>query len=90
MEQRHPGQLPTVWPSVRGSFRDRTLRLPVPASAQTALEIIRFAAANRLCVDLGYHGTYRRIEAYSLRRTSEDDVLLKWPIAYHFRWPGGP
>jgi predicted nucleotidyltransferase component of viral defense system len=40
------------------------------------LELIRFAAANRLCVELGYHGTVRLIEPYSLRRTSEGNVLL--------------
>ena len=32
------------------------------------LEAIRFAAANRLCVDLHYLGGVRRIEPYSLRR----------------------
>jgi predicted nucleotidyltransferase component of viral defense system len=40
------------------------------------LEIIRFAAANRLCVDLTYHGTRRLIEPYSLRRTREGNLLL--------------
>lgn len=40
------------------------------------LEIIRFAAANRLCVDLGYKGETRRIEPYSLRRTGEGNILL--------------
>jgi predicted nucleotidyltransferase component of viral defense system len=46
-----------------------------------AIETIRFAAANRMCVDLEYrdergrHGT-RIIEAYSLRRTQAGDVLL--------------
>jgi len=40
------------------------------------LEQIRFAAASRLCVDLGYQGSIRRIEPYSLRRTAEGNVLL--------------
>jgi predicted nucleotidyltransferase component of viral defense system len=40
------------------------------------LEIIRFAAVNRLCVDLGYQGSRRRIEPYSLRRTRAGDILL--------------
>jgi hypothetical protein len=40
------------------------------------LEAIRFAAANRLCVDLGYHGTVRRVEPYSLRRTRDGHLLL--------------
>lgn len=40
------------------------------------LEIIRFAAANRLCVDLQYQGSHRIIEPYSLRRTRDDHLLL--------------
>lgn len=40
------------------------------------LEVIRFAAANRLCVDLTYQGSARRIEPYSLRRTSAGAILL--------------
>jgi len=57
-------------------IRDRRLRLPVPRTAQTALEVIRFAAANHLCVDLGYKGSARRTEPYSLRRISEDKIIL--------------
>jgi hypothetical protein len=46
-----------------------------------AIETIRFAAANRLCIELDYRdergkrGT-RVIEAYSLRRTQANDTLL--------------
>ncbi len=40
------------------------------------LEIIHFAAANRMCVDLDYDGETRRIEPYSLRRTKDDNVIL--------------
>jgi predicted nucleotidyltransferase component of viral defense system len=40
------------------------------------LEAVRFAGANRLCIDLGYQGTVRRIEPYSLRRTSEGNLVL--------------
>lgn len=57
-------------------IRDRRLDLPVPDAAQAALWAIRFAAANRLCVDLGYAGSVRRIEPYSLRRTREDHIVL--------------
>jgi predicted nucleotidyltransferase component of viral defense system len=47
----------------------------------SALETIRFAAANRLCVDLDYAALdgsrdVRRIEPYSLRRTQAGDILL--------------
>jgi predicted nucleotidyltransferase component of viral defense system len=58
---------------------DETWRPPTMATAwHTAapFEIIRFAAANRLCVDLTYQGTSRRIEPYSLRRTQDGNLLL--------------
>ncbi|MFN7400001.1 MAG: nucleotidyl transferase AbiEii/AbiGii toxin family protein [Sandaracinobacter sp.] len=62
-------------------LRARNLRLPVSGAAQTMIEIVRFAAANRLCVDLEYKkldgSTSRpRIEAYSLRRTADGNILL--------------
>ena len=77
-------------PPVMGSGRfeiDATWRAPAMASSWRAqgisapLEIIRFAAANRLCIELDYQdekgqrGT-RTIEPYSLRRTSTGDLLL--------------
>jgi len=40
------------------------------------LEPVRFAAANHLCVELGYGGTKRLIEPYSLRRTKDGYLLL--------------
>jgi hypothetical protein len=40
------------------------------------IETIRFAAANRLCVDLSYQGSRRLIEPYSLRRTKDGDIIL--------------
>jgi predicted nucleotidyltransferase component of viral defense system len=51
----------------------------LPGSA--SLERIRFAAVNRLCVDLDYTAldgrrSVRRIEPYSLRRTQEGNVVL--------------
>jgi predicted nucleotidyltransferase component of viral defense system len=52
-----------------------------PAMAQawhgsTSLETIRFAASNRLCVDLLYQNTQRLIEPYSMRRTRDGNLLL--------------
>lgn len=47
-----------------------TWNLPVP------LEIVRFAAANQLCVRLSYKGRGRTIEPYSLRRTRDGHLLL--------------
>ena len=40
------------------------------------LEAIRFAAANRLCVNLQYQGIRQLIEPYSLRRTKDGNILL--------------
>jgi predicted nucleotidyltransferase component of viral defense system len=45
-------------------------------SVGAPLEIIRFAASNHLCVQLGYDGTTRIIEPYSLRRTRDGNLLL--------------
>lgn len=57
-------------------LRERTLRLPLRPATQSHIEVIRFAAANRLCVDLDYQGSTRRIEPYSLRRTQESNIIL--------------
>jgi predicted nucleotidyltransferase component of viral defense system len=79
-----------VRPPVMGPGRfeiDPAWRAPAMAISWRAqgigapLEIIRFAAANRLCVELDYQdeegrrGT-RVIEPYSLRRTKAGDLLL--------------
>ncbi len=40
------------------------------------VESLRFAGANRLCVRLGYGGSIRQIEPYSLRRTREGNIVL--------------
>ncbi|MEZ5895382.1 MAG: nucleotidyl transferase AbiEii/AbiGii toxin family protein [Parvularculaceae bacterium] len=57
-------------------LRQRDLRLPVSAHAQSLIEIIRFAAGNRLLVELDYQGSTRRIEPYSLRRTQDGNIVL--------------
>ena len=44
--------------------------------ARAPLEIVRFAAANHLCVDLTYDGCVRRIEPYSLRQTTDGNYVL--------------
>jgi len=53
-----------------------------PAMAQSwgikvPFEIIRFAAANHLCVDLAYKKSRRLIEPYSLCRTKDGNLLLQ-------------
>jgi DNA-directed RNA polymerase subunit RPC12/RpoP len=56
--------------------RARVLPTGVPLRSRSTLEIIRFAAANHLCVDLAYDGGVRRIEPYSLRQTLEGNLVL--------------
>lgn len=58
---------------------DRAWRPPAMAQAwgaQVPLEVIRFAAANHLCVDLRYDGSRRLIEPYSLRRTKDGNLVV--------------
>lgn len=57
-------------------LRTCTMRLPISINAQAYLEVVRFAAANRLCVDLLYKDETRRIEPYSLRSTKDGDIVL--------------
>jgi predicted nucleotidyltransferase component of viral defense system len=79
-------------------LREHTIRLPVRPIIQSHLEVIRFAAANRLCVDLDYPGSTRtrRIEPYSLRRTKDENIILHaWNVdknehrAYRVDWIQG-
>lgn len=56
--------------------RTRVLPMNIPLRSRSDLEIIRFAAANYLCVDLTYDGSVRRIEPYSLRQTAEGNYIL--------------
>ena len=64
-----PGSVDTV-------VRSRVLPVSMPARSRAPLEIIRFAAANHLCVTLAYHGSMRQIEPYSLRRTAAGNFVL--------------
>jgi predicted nucleotidyltransferase component of viral defense system len=81
-EEGTPG-IPASYVASAGEtvIREPTLRLALRPATQSALEIIRFAAANRLCVDLVYDGRTRRIEPYSLRRTKEGNIILHtWSV----------
>lgn len=62
--------------STETTIRSRVLPISIPIRSRAALEIIRFAAANYLCVDLTYDGKVRRIEPYSLRQTAEGNFVL--------------
>lgn len=55
---------------------NRVLPSNVPMHTRGPLEVIRFAAATHLCIDLDYDGKTRRIEPYSLRRTREGNFVL--------------
>lgn len=58
------------------AVRSRVLPIAIPIQSRSALETIRFAAANHLCVDLTYDGSVRRIEPYSLRQTAEGNFVV--------------
>ena len=70
--------IPTAYRGVIGEelIRERALPLTISGVVRSSLEIIRFAASNRLCVELDYQGSTRLIEPYSLRRTQEGNVIL--------------
>lgn len=79
-----PIVLPTM-PLIGGAsadvIRERVISFPAGSSRQSFIEAIRFAAANRLLVNIDYRDkqgkrSTRAIEAYSLRRSKAGDVLL--------------
>ena len=84
LETGQPPRAPAPYVGIAGEevVRSRVIHLPpsIPFHARTSLQahldVIRFAASNRLCVDLIYQGSTRRIEPYSLRRTQEGSVIL--------------
>ena len=73
--------MPLIGGATGEAIRERIVGLPVGSGDQTFIETIRFAAANRLLVNLDYRDqkgkrSTRAIEAYSLRRSRAGDVLL--------------
>ena len=68
-----PARVP-VTPEIDTSWRPPAMAQPWHVSVP--LEIIRFSASNRLCIDLEYLGRRRLIEPYSLRRTQDGNLLL--------------
>jgi predicted nucleotidyltransferase component of viral defense system len=77
--------VPVLAPMTLGAgealIRDRVINMPAGSRGQSFIEIIRFAASNRLIVELDYQDqqgrrSTRAIEAYSLRRSRAGDVLL--------------
>lgn len=81
--------IPTA-PSEQAVPRDR---FPAMASFGASsrlgapLDLLRYAARNRLCAILGYHGIARTVEPYSLRLTETGNLLL---YAYEIDRGGHP
>jgi predicted DNA-binding transcriptional regulator YafY len=78
-----PPLLPTMplLGATEEAIRERLIALPAGSRGQSFIETIRFAAANRLLVNIDYRDqtgkrSTRDIEAYSLRRSRAGDVLL--------------
>ena len=55
---------------------NQTVWLPVNQKIKSYIELIRFASANRLCVNLKYQNSIYKVECYSLRKTKEDNFIL--------------
>ena len=61
--------------------RERVINLPGSSRGQSFIEMVRFAAANRLLVEIDYRDkegnrSVRAVEAYSLRRSQAGDIRL--------------
>lgn len=72
-------EVPALVPVRSGRDEDTTWSPPPTAwswGIGVPLETVRFAGANHLCIELGYHGSLRVIEPYSLRRTQAGNLLL--------------
>ena len=78
MEDRGTPQTPAAFAGAPGEevIHEHTQRLSLPGAARSHLENIRFAASNRLVVELDYQGSTRRIEPYSVRRTRDGNIIL--------------
>lgn len=57
--------------------KERVSTLNLSRASTSFMERIQFAAASRLVVKLGYDGSTREIEPYSLARSSEGNLLLR-------------
>ena len=76
-------QFPATMPADFNStlVRERVIDLPTGDRGQSFIEMIRFAAANHLLIDIDYRGkqgnrSIYTLEAYSLRRSQTGDILL--------------
>jgi predicted nucleotidyltransferase component of viral defense system len=84
IEQGRQPVIPAAFPLSPGDIviRPAAGAITIPGMASSApIEVIRFAASNRLCVELDYVDEQgkrgvRTIEPYSLRRTQAGDIIL--------------
>lgn len=94
--REEPQELGELTVGASGEEESEIVSVPVtevapPGSGGSHLDRIRFAAANRLVIRLGYNGEFRDIEPYALARSSEGDLLLR-AIRYNsgeartYRW----
>ena len=57
-------------------IQNRDLRQQYAKRVRLQIEILRFAASNRLCIELDYHKTTHRLEPYTLSKSIENKVVL--------------
>jgi len=79
LHQRKSKEIYATIPDKKGEPSDSSWSPPPMIQAWNTgvpIEVIRFAAANRLCIDLKYKNQHRLIEPYSLRKTENGHLLL--------------
>lgn len=82
IEGEQAEELEVIGISDRGETETRVAQesvssLVMPGSSVSFMDRIRFAAANRLLIRLGYNDEFRAIEPYSLARSSDGNLLLR-------------
>ena len=61
---------------------EQTSQLPLTQEIKSYVELIRFASANRLCINLKYQNLIYKVECYSLRKIEENQfILYAWDIS---------
>ena len=69
--------VPTAGEQAENVVVEEVATLVLPGATTSFMDRIRFAAANRLLIRLGYSGEYRDIEPYALARSSEGKILVQ-------------
>ena len=77
VEELAPLSVAEVGEEEATTVQERVSTLVLPGPNTSVLDQIRFAAANRLLVRLGYNRSFRDIEPYSLARSSDGNLLLQ-------------